>query len=134
MLTCLALAAAFSTASMAEIPALSTEIAAEAHALSIETQLTPALLMRIDDFSSDAARLSSMLRSAGAGQDMPCILQGIAKDARDRVAEFLAADTQTERDTAFTNLRVLADDAAMIAPIAATVAEDGVRQDSLALR
>jgi hypothetical protein len=134
MLTCLALAAAFSTASMAEIPALSTEIAAEAHALSIETQMTPALLTRIGDFSSDAERLSSLLQGAGVGQDMPCIFKNIAKDARDRAAEFRAADTDAERDTAFMNLRVLLDDAAMIAPIAATIAEDSTRQDNIAPR
>ena len=109
MLICLALAAAFSDSSMAEIPALSAEIAAEAQALSIETRVTPALLMRIDDFSSDAERLSSMLQSAGAGQDMPCIFQGIAKDARNRAAEFAAAAKAVFRpdlyDAALPNLK-----------------------------
>jgi hypothetical protein len=134
MLTCLALVAAFSANSMAEIPALSTEITAEAQALSTETQVTPTLLTRISEFSTDAERLSWLLQTAGVGQDMPCIFQGIASDARDRAAEFAAADTQAERDAAFMHLRVLMDDAAMIAPIAATAAEDSARQHNVALR
>jgi hypothetical protein len=134
MLTCLALAAAFNAASMAEIPALTAEIEAEARALASETQVTPALITRIDDLSSDAERLSSILQSAGVGQDMPCIFQGIAKDSRDRAAEFIAADTQDERDAAFMNLRVLMDDAALIAPLAATAAQDRAEQRDLALR
>ncbi|MGD9980839.1 MAG: hypothetical protein AB7H66_05420 [Hyphomonadaceae bacterium] len=134
MLTCLALAAALNSSSMAEIPALTAAIEAEARALSVETQSTPALVDRIETFSGDATRLSALLQDAGVGQDMPCIFQGIAKDARDRAAELSAADTQGERNTALMNLRVLMDDAAMIAPIAATVAQDRAEHRDVALR
>jgi len=134
MLTCLALAAALNSSSMAEIPALTAAIEAEARALSVETRATPALIQRLGAFSADATRLSALLQDAGVGQDMPCIFQGISQDARDRAAEFSAADTQDERDTAFMNLRVLMDDAAMIAPIAATAAQDHAEHRDVALR
>lgn len=134
MLTCLALAAALSTSSVADIPALAAEIESEAHALSAATQVTPALIQRIDAFSADAARLSTLLRGAGVGQDMPCIFQGIAKDARERAAEFAVADTQAERDAAFMNLHVLMDDTALLAPLAATAAQEEAEERDVALR
>ncbi|MGD9966724.1 MAG: hypothetical protein AB7T59_09405 [Hyphomonadaceae bacterium] len=132
MLTCLALAAALSASNVAEIPTLSAKIEAEARALTAETQVTSSLISRIDDFSADAMRLSGLLHVADVGQDMPCIFQGIAKDARRRTAELIAADSQSERDDALMNLHVLMDDAAMIAPIAAIAAQDRAEQSDVA--
>ncbi len=116
MLTCLALALGVT---MAELPALATEVEAEARALTIQTEVTPGLLTGIEEFSVDAERLSASLREAGVEQDLPCIFHGIAEDARVRATELQAADTPAERAEAFTNLRVLLDDAILIAPMAA---------------
>lgn len=134
MLTCLALVAAFNTSSMAEIPSLTARIESEARALSSVTEVSPALVTRIGDFSADTQRLSSLLQTAGVGQDMPCVFQGIAKDARDRAAEFIDADTQGERDAAFMNLRVLMDDTVLLTPVAASAAADRAQQRDVAFR
>lgn len=116
MLTCLALALGVS---FAELPALAAEVEAEARELTAQTQITPQFLAGVEEFSADAERLSASLRELGAEQDLPCIFHGIAEDARERVVELHGADTASERETAFTNLRVLLDDAILIAPMAA---------------
>lgn len=121
MLTCLALVLGVS---FAELPTLAAEVEAEARALTAQTEITPAFLDGIEDFSADAERLSTSLRELGVEQDLPCIFHGIAEDARERVVELQAADTPAERETAFTNLRVLLDDAILIAPMAAAAAAD----------
>jgi hypothetical protein len=121
MLTCAAL---MLTVSLAELPSLATEVETGARALTAQTEITPGFLADIREFSGDAERLSAALREAGVAQDLPCIFHGIGEDARERVAEFEAADTQAERDAAFTNLRVLLDDAILIAPMAASAAAD----------
>ena len=121
MLTCLAL---MLNVSLAELPSLATEVEAEARTLTAQTEITPAFLVGIEEFSGDAERLSVALRAAGVEQDLPCIFHGIAQDARERAAEFQSADDQTERDAAFMNLRVLLDDAILIAPMAASAAAD----------
>jgi hypothetical protein len=121
MLTCLAL---MLTVSLTELPSLATEVEAEARSLAAQTEITPAFLAGIEDFSGDAERLSVALREAGVEQDLPCIFHGIAEDARERATQFQEADTQAERDAAFTNLRVLLDDAILIAPMAASAAAD----------
>jgi hypothetical protein len=121
MLTCLALALGVS---LAELPSLATEVEAEARTLTAQTEITPGLLAGIEDFSVDAENLSVSLREAGVEQDLPCIFHGIAEDARVRADELRAADTPAERETAFTNLRVLLDDAILIAPMAASAAAD----------
>jgi hypothetical protein len=123
MLTCLALVA-FNAASLADIPRMTDDLGADARALVAETALTPGLITRVQSFSSEAELLSNALHSAGVGQDMPCVFQGIAKDARERASELAAADTQEERDAAFMNLRVLMDDTVTIAPLAAAAAAD----------
>jgi hypothetical protein len=87
----------------------------------------------VEDFSQDSERFSVALREAGVEQDLPCIFHGIAEDARERVAELEAADTQAERDTAFMNLRVLLDDAILIAPMAAAAAADEAAVQEVAL-
>jgi hypothetical protein len=74
------------------------------------------------------------LREAGVEQDLPCIFHGIAEDARERVVELREADTVAERETAFTNLRVLLDDAILIAPMAAAAAADEAASHDVALR
>lgn len=124
MLTCLALVATLSASSLAEIPALASGIETEARALSAERQLTPALAGRIEAFTVDTARFSGLLRSAGVGQDMPCIFQDIAKEARNHAAAFAAANTQTQRETAFSGLRAVLDDVSLLAPVAAMAALD----------
>ncbi len=131
MLTCLAL---MLNVSLAELPSLATEVEAEARTLTAQTEITPAFLTGIEEFSGDAERLSVALRAAGVEQDLPCIFHGIAEDARERAAEFQAADDQAERDAAFMNLRVLLDDAILIAPMAASAAADRAAAQDVAQR
>lgn len=121
MLTCLAM---MLTVSLAELPSLATEVETEARSLTAQTEITPTFLAGIEEFSGDSERLSVALREAGVEQDLPCIFHGIAQDARERATELQAADTPAERETAFTNLRVLLDDAILIAPMAASAAAD----------
>ncbi len=121
MLTCAAL---MLTVSLAELPALATHVETEARALTAQTEVTSVFLSDILEFSGEAERLSVALREAGVEQDLPCIFHGIAEDARERVVELRQADTPAERDVAFTNLRVLLDDAILIAPMAAAAAAD----------
>ena len=121
MLTCLALALGVS---LADLSALATEVEGEARAITAQTEITPSLLANIEEFSVDAERLSVSLREAGVEQDLPCIFHGIAEDARVRATELHAADTDAERAEAFTNLRVLLDDAILIAPMAASAVAD----------
>jgi len=131
MLTCIALVLGVS---LADLPAVALEVEAEARELTVQTEITPHFLAEIEDFSGDAERLSAALRDAGVEQDLPCIFHGIAEDARERAAELRDADTQAERDTAFMNLRVLLDDAILIAPMAAAAAADlAAAQDEQAL-
>jgi hypothetical protein len=131
MLTCLAL---MLNVSLAELPSLATEVEAEARTLTAQTEITPAFLTGIVEFSGDAERLSVALRESGVEQDLPCIFHGIAEDARERAAEFQAADNQAERDAAFMNLRVLLDDAILIAPMAASAAADRAAEQDVAQR
>ena len=132
MLTCLALVA-FNVTALGDIPKMSTDLEAEAHALAVVSAATPELISRIEAFATDAQQLSVSMRRAGVGQDMPCIFQGIANDALERAGEFAAADTSEEQD-AFMNLRVLMDDTAMLAPLAAAAAADRAEERDLALR
>lgn len=131
MLTCLAM---MLSVSLTELPSLAAEVEAEARALTVQTEVTPAFMAGIEDFSGDAERLSVALRQAGVEQDLPCIFHGIAEDARERAAEFQAADTAAERDAAWTNLRVLLDDAILIAPMAAAAAADRAAEQNVAQR
>ncbi|HYD86502.1 MAG TPA: hypothetical protein VEA80_03440 [Vitreimonas sp.] len=131
MLTCLAF---MLSVNLTEIPALATEVETEARALTAQTEVTPALIANIEDFSADAERLSAGLREAGVEQDLPCIFHGISEDARERAAELQAANTAAERETAFTNLRILLDDAILIAPMAASAAADAAQTRNTALR
>lgn len=119
MLTCLALALGVT---LADLPALATEVETEARALSAQTAVTPGFLAGIEEFSADAERLSVSLREAQVEADLPCIFHGIAEDARERAVELRDAATPAARDQAFTNLRVLLDDAILIAPMAAAAA------------
>jgi hypothetical protein len=131
MLTCAAL---MLTVSLAELPTLATDVETEARALTAQTEISSTFLADIQEFSGDAERLSVALREAGVEQDLPCIFHGIAEDARERVTELQAADTQAERDTAFTNLRILLDDAILIAPMAAAAAADAAAEETVAER
>lgn len=131
MLTCLAM---MLSVSLTELPALAAEVETEARALTAQTEMTPVFLAGIEEFSSDAERLSAALREAGVEQDLPCIFHGISEDARARSTELQAADTPAERDTAFTNLRVLLDDAILIAPMAASAAADLAAEQHVAQR
>jgi hypothetical protein len=112
------------TVGLAELPSLAVEVETEARAITAQSLVTPALLAEIEDFSADAERLSAALRDAGVEQDLPCIFHGIAEDARERGAELRGADTAAEQDAALTELRVLMDDAILIAPMAAAAAAD----------
>lgn len=121
MFTCIALVLGVS---LAELPALAAEVESGARTIVAQTEVTPTLLADIAEFSGDAERLSVALRAAGVEQDLPCIFHGIAEDARVRAAALEAADTAAERTEAFTELRVLLDDAILIAPMAASAAAD----------
>ena len=129
MLTCVAF---MFTVSLAELPSLATEIETEARALTAQTEITPGFLAGIEEFSGDAERFSVALRQSGVEQDLPCIFHGIAEDARERVAELRQADTSEERTAAFTHLRVLLDDAILIAPMAASAAADRAEEQQVA--
>lgn len=131
MLVCAAL---MLTLGLAELPALAAEIEADARALAMQTEITPDFLADVRAFSGDAERLSAALHSAGVEQDLPCIFHGIAEEARERAVELRAADSPAERAEAFTNLRVLLDDAILIAPMAAAAAADAAAASKLALR
>lgn len=129
MLICAAL---MLTVSLAELPSLATQVETDARALTAQTEITTTFLTDLQEFSGDAERLSVALREAGVEQDLPCIFHGIAEDARERVDEFQAADTQVERDEAFTALRALLDDAILIAPMAAAAAADAAHEQHVA--
>lgn len=119
---------------LAELPALAAEVETEARALTAQTQVTPALIAGIENLSADSERLSDALRDAAIEQDLPSIFEGIAADARERVAELQAADTGAEREAALANLRVLLEDAILIAPLAAGAAADMAQTRKVALR
>lgn len=123
MLTCLALVA-FNAASLGEIPRLASDIEAEARSLASVSTVSPNLIRRLEDFSSDAEQISVLLGDAGVGQDMPCIFQGIANDARQRARDLAVADDVLEQEAVFMNLRLLMEDTAMLAPLAAAAAAD----------
>lgn len=125
MLTCLALVLAVGAA---ELPSLAGEVETEARTLTAQTEVTPELMAGIEDFAVDAESLSASLRQLGVEADLPCIFHGISEDARVRATELQAAATPAEREAAFTNLRVLLDDAILIAPMAAAAAS-GRRED-----
>jgi len=133
MLTCLALVA-FNVASLGDIPKMTSDIETEARALAAVSTFSPDLSTRIEGLSTEAEALAASLHRAGVGQDMPCIFQGIANDARERAAEFSNADTQQEQDAALMNLRVLVDDVAMLAPLAAAAAADRADERHIAER
>lgn len=133
MLTCAALTF-LGAAAFGDLPALAAEVETGARELTAQTEITPAFLDRISDFSGDSERLSIALRQAGVEQDLPCIFQGIAEDARERMVEFRDADTADERSAAFTSFRVLLDDAILIAPMAASAAADEASKQTVAAR
>ncbi len=122
MLTCLAFAAVLAGGPL-PIPDLAREVETDARALSAQSEVSPAFLAALDDFSTDAMALSDALRAAGVVQDLPCIFRGISEDAHARIAEFQAADEAAERDEALTGLRVLLSDAILLAPMAVREAE-----------
>jgi len=128
MLTCLAMALA-GAVTLSEIPVLAAEVEGDARALAVQTEITPAFIAGLEDFSADAARLSESLRTAGVAQDMPSIFRGIADDASARAEELATADTAAERQAAFDGLKPLLNDAIQLAPMAAGAAADvAVRQ------
>jgi hypothetical protein len=125
---------AFNVAALGDIPKMSTDLEAEARALASISIVSPDLISRLETFSSDAQALSVSLRRADVGQDMPCIFQGIANDAMERAGEVAAADSQSEADSALMHLRVLMDDAVMLAPLAAAAAADRAEERNIAQR
>ena len=131
MLTCAAL---MLTVSLAELPSLATQVETEARALTAQTDVTPEFLANLRDFSGDAERLSAALREANVEQDLPCIFHGIGEDARERATAIEAADTPAARTQALADLRVLLDDAILIAPMAAAAAADAAAEQDVAQR
>ena len=131
MLTCLAM---ILSVSLVELPSLALNVEAEARALSAQTEVTPAFLTEIERLSADSERLSVALDDAKIGQDLPSIFHGISQDARERAAEFRAADSEAERAEAFADLHALLDDTILIAPMAASAAADRAAQANVAAR
>jgi hypothetical protein len=131
MLTCAAL---MLTVSLAELPSLATQVETEARALTAQTEVTPEFLADLREFSGDAERLSAALREANVEQDLPCIFHGIGEDARERATAIETADTPAARTQALADLRVLLDDAFLIAPMAAAAAADEAAQQETAQR
>jgi len=117
MLTCLAFAAALA-ASPVTLPDLAHEVLTDAQSLSARTVVNAEFTVALEDFASDAMALSDALRAAGVTQDMPCIFRGISEDARARLTDFSAAQTDEHRAEALTALHVLLDDAILLAPMA----------------
>jgi len=117
MLTCLAFAAALA-ASPTSLPDLAHEVLTDAQSLSGRTVVNAEFTTALDDFATDAMALSDALRAAGVTQDMPCIFRGISEDARARLADFSAAQTDAHRTEALAALHVLLDDAILLAPMA----------------
>lgn len=122
MLTCLAFAAALTAqtpvSGPASLPDLAHEVLTDAQALNARTVVDAEFTAALEDFSTDAMALSDALRAAGVTQDMPCIFRGISEDARARLADFGAAQTDAHRTEALTALHVLLDDAILLAPMA----------------
>ena len=71
--------------------------------------------------------------AAAAEHDCQKAIKAVAV-AQERAAEFTDADTQTEQDAAFMNLRVLMEDTVMLAPLAASAAADRADERNIALR
>ena len=57
-------------------------------------------------------------------QDLPCIFHGISEDAQVHITALREADTDVERRDAMVELKVLLDDAILLAPMAAGAAAD----------
>jgi hypothetical protein len=107
---------------LSEVSSLASEIEAEARMLSAQNEVTPAFLAQISEFARDSELLSVALLEADVERDLPCIFHGIAADALTHAADLQNANTDDEREAAFTSLRVLLDDAILIAPMAAGAA------------
>jgi hypothetical protein len=127
----LALAAAMS---LADVAALSDEIEDEALSLAMQEEVTSDFLMRLEDFSADAHRLSEALAATGSGGDMALALNAIAVDALVAHRSLKSADTETETSAAFDALRLALDDAIMLAPLAAGTVADAEAPDEVAAR
>lgn len=121
MISCLAMVLGVG---LADLPALASRVETEARALTAQTEISPAFLTSLDQFSTDADTLSRSLREAGVAQDLPCIFHGISEDARSRGDALSHATTDAERTQGLTDLRALLDDAILIAPMAAGAAAD----------
>lgn len=125
MITCLAMA--LNIATLADIPALASQVETEARRISARTAVNAEFMTDLDQFSSDAELLSASLRAAGAEQDLPCIFHGISQDAHERIDTFQHAASPGDRDRAFTDLHALLSDAILIAPMAAQAATELAR-------
>jgi septal ring factor EnvC (AmiA/AmiB activator) len=118
MFTCFA--AALVAAAPAPIPAaaLSAQVEAQAQALAAVEAPTVTFMDDLSAFSARAQELSDALRAAQVSDDLPCIFHGISEDARTRATELAAAPDAAARQRAMEGLRVLLNDAALLAPIA----------------
>jgi len=128
MFTCFALMLGLG---LAELPSLAAEVEAEARELAAATDVTPVLLEGVHNFADDAAALADALQRAGIDRDLPRTFEGIATDARAR-ADDLANAGPAERDGALARLRLVLDDAAMLAPMAAAAAADAAAEHKVA--
>ena len=122
MITCLAMV--LNVATLADIPALASQVEAEARRINGLTAVNTEFMSDLDQFSSDAELLSASLRAAAVAQDLPCIFHGISQDAHERIDTFQHAATPGDRDRAFTDLHALPSDAILIAPMAAQAATE----------
>jgi hypothetical protein len=123
MLTCLAMA--LSIVSLGDIPALATQVEADARTLSAQTEVTPDFLAKLNAFSEESMQLSDSLRAAGVTEDLPCIFRGISEDSHTRATEMQDATlTEAARADAMTGLHALLSDAILLAPMAGTAAAE----------
>ncbi len=118
--------------SLSELPALAAEVEAEARALAGATEANAALRQGLENLAEDAARLAGGLDRAGVGRDMGGAFGAIAADARARAADLAHAVTPADRAAALARARIVLEDAAMLAPMAAAAAADAAATRKLA--
>lgn len=122
MITCLAMA--LNVATLADIPTLASQVETEARRINARTAVNAEFMTDLNQFSSDSELLSASLRVAGVAQDLPCIFHGISQDAHERIDTFQHAQSEGDRERAFTDLHALLSDAILIAPMAAQAATE----------
>lgn len=111
-------------AQIADAQALTLEIERRARELRTQTDATAELLVSIATLSQDSARLAFLLQDLRVEMDLPCIFAGISHDTREAGLRLQDTGSSAARDDAWAALRVVLDDAILIAPMAASAVAD----------